>query len=208
MLNALSVATGQCSLPNERMIDRDQPPIAPLALAATMTLSRRTFLAAGACASSVLGPKVVGAQGSVWQEFRRDDVGFRIEMPGAPRIRVQKADPVDNWITSTDAQVRLQNEFFDVSWTEFKDIVSVEDEYTRFRDLMTRAGYQIEEDIPLTPNDVPAREFIIETGNINFVRRIMAVRNFAIGIHAMGARNIRYSLTVRRFLDSFRLLRT
>ena len=31
MLNALSVATGQCSLPNERMIDRDQPPVAPLA---------------------------------------------------------------------------------------------------------------------------------------------------------------------------------
>ena len=48
---------------------------------------------------------------------------------------------------------------------------------------------------------------IIETGNINFVRRIMAVRNFAIGIHAMGARNIRYSRTVRRFLDSFKLLR-
>jgi hypothetical protein len=207
MLNALSVATGQCSLPNERMIDRDQPPIAPLALAATMNLSRRTFLAAGACASSVLGPKVVGAQGSVWQEFRRDDVGFRIEMPGAPRIRVQKADPVDNWITSTDAQVRLQNEFFDVSWTEFKDIVAVEDEYTRFRDMMTRAGYRIEEDVPLILNDLPAREFIIETGNINFVRRIMAVRKFAIGIHAMGARNVHYSPTARRFLDSFGLLR-
>jgi hypothetical protein len=73
---------------------------------------------------------------------------------------------------------------------------------------MTRAGYQIEEDIPLTLNDVPAREFIIENGNINFVRRIMAARNFAIGIHAMGARNIHNSPTVRRFLDSFKLLRT
>jgi len=29
-------------------------------------------------------------------------------------------------------------------------------------------------------------EFIIENGNINFVRRNMAVRNFAIGIHVMG----------------------
>src|SRR5882724_11162864 len=128
MLNALSVATGQCSLPNERMIDRDQPPIAPLALAATMTLSRRIFLAAGACASSVLGPKVVWAQGAVWQEFRRDDVGFRIEMPGMPRLRVQKGEPAENWIASTDAQVRFGNEFFDVSWTEFKSIASVEDE--------------------------------------------------------------------------------
>ena len=129
-------------------------------------------------------------------------------MPGVPKIRVQKGNPADNWTASTDAQVRYQHEIFDVSWTEFKDIVSVEAEYTRFRDMMTSAGYQIEEDIPLTLNDVPAREFIIETGAINFVRRILVVRNFAIGIHAMGARNIQYSPTVRRFLDSFKLLRT
>ena len=152
-------------------------------------------------------PKVARAQGGIWQEYRRDDVGFRIEMPGAPKIRVQKGDPEDNWTTSTDAQVRYQHETFDVSWTEFKDIVSVEDEYTRFREMMTRAGYQIEEDIPLTLNDVPAREFIIETGNINFVRRIMAVRNFAMAIHAMGSRNIHNTPTGRRFLDSFKLLR-
>ena len=76
---------------------------------------------------------------------------------------------------------------FDVVSTEFKEIVAVEDEYTRFRDMMAGAGYQIEEDIPLTLSDVPAREFIIETGAINFVRRILTVRNFAISIHAMVA---------------------
>jgi hypothetical protein len=208
MLNVLFAAISQCSLLNERAVDWDQRPVTSPALAAKMNLSRRNFLVAGACASAVLGPKVARAQGGVWQEYRRDDAGFRIEMPGTPKIRVQKGDPKDNWTTSTDAQVRYQNEIFDVSWTEFKEIVSVEDEYSRFRDIMTRAGYQIEEDIPLTLNDVPAREFIIETGNINFVRRIMAVRNVAIGIHATGARNIRYSPTVLRFLDSFRLLRT
>jgi len=183
----------------------------PMALAAMMSLSRRRFLLASACAScgasSVLGPKLARAQAGIWQEYRRDDVGFRIEMPGTPRIRVQKGDPGDNWITSTDVQVRYQHETFDVSWTEFKGVVLVEDEYARFRDMMGRAGYRIEEDIPLTLNDVPAREFIIETGQINFVRRILAVRNFAIGIHAMGARSVQYSPTARRFLDSFRLLR-
>jgi hypothetical protein len=74
--------------------------------------------------------------------------------------------------------------------------------------MMTGAGYQFEQDIPLTLNSVPAREFIIETGEINFIRRIMAVRNFALAIHALGARNIHNSPTVRRFLDSFKLLRT
>ncbi len=148
MLDVPSVAIGQRSLLNERAVDWDQPHVRPQALAATMNVSRRRFLVAGACASSVLGPKVARAQGGIWQEYRRNDVGFRIEMPGAPRIRVQKGDPEDNWTTSTDAQVRYEHEIFDVSWTEFKDIVSVEDEYTRFREMMTRAGYQIEEDIP------------------------------------------------------------
>jgi hypothetical protein len=173
-----------------------------------MNLSRRAFLVAGACAWSILGPNAARAQGGIWQEYRRDDVGFRIEMPGEPRIRVEKAGPQDNWTTSTNAQVRYQNEIFDVSWTEFNNIVSVEDEYTRFRNMMTGAGYQLKQDIPLTINGVPAREFIIETGDINFIRRIMAVRNFALAVHALGARNIHNSPTVRRFLDSFKLLRT
>src|SRR5215475_9238857 len=172
-----------------------------------MNVSRRNFLLTGACASSGLAPKLACAQGNIWQEYRRDDVGFRIEMPGAPRIRVQRARPENNWITASGALVRYQNEIFDLTWTEFKDAVEVEDEYTRFRDMMAGAGYQIEEDIALTLDDVPAREFVIETGAINFVRRILVVRNFAIGIHAMGARNVQYSPTVRRFLDSFRLLR-
>src|SRR5947207_7288191 len=141
-------------------------------------------------------PLVAWGQESIWQEYRRDDVGFRIEMPGAPKIRVQKGGAEDNWTTSTDAQVRYQNQIFDVSWTEFKHVVSVEDEYTRFRDMMTSAGNQIEEDIALILDDVPAREFIIETGNINFVRRIMAVRNLALAIHAMGSRNIHNTPTV------------
>ena len=172
-----------------------------------MNVSRRHFLIANACASSGLGPVLARAQGSIWQEYRRDDAGFRIELPGAPRIRVQRGRPDNNWITTTGALVRFQNEIFDVTSTEFKEIVAVEDEYTRFRDMMAGAGYQIEEDIPLTVDDVPAREFVIETGAINFVRRILAVRNFAISIHVMGARNIQYSPTVRRFMDSFKLLR-
>ena len=208
MLGVASVAMGQSSLLHERAVDWRQPRVAAPALAVTMNLSRRGFLVAGACAWFILGPKAARAQGGNWQEYRRDDVGFRIEMPGEPRIRVERGDPGDNWTTSTDAQVRYQNEIFDVSWTEFKTIASVEDEYTRFRNMMTGAGYQFDQDIPLTIYGVPAREFIIETGDLNFIRRIMAVGNFALAVHALGARNIHNSPTVRRFLDSFKLLRT
>jgi hypothetical protein len=200
------VAIDQCSWGNERAVDGDLPGVAGLPRAATMSFSRRGFLVAGA--SAMLAPTAARAQASIWQEYRRDDVGFRIEMPGEPKLKIEKGDPGDNWITSTNAQVRYQHELFDVSWTEFKGIVAVEDEYKRFRNMMTGAGYQIGEDIELTVSDVPAREFVIETGSINFVRRIMAVRNLALAIHVLGARNIQNSPTVRRFLDSFKLLRT
>jgi hypothetical protein len=178
------------------------------AFADTGNLSRRTFLVAVTGASSVLGAQATRAQTAIWQEYRRDDVGFLVEMPGRPRIRVEKADPEENWITSTDAQVFYQNEVFDVSWTEFKDIASAQDEYTRFRNLMNTAGYQIETETSLTLNGLPVLEFIIERGNIHLVRRILAVRNLALAIHATGGRNLHNSPSVRRFLDSFSLLRT
>jgi hypothetical protein len=208
MLDLRSAAIDQRSLLNEQMLDRDRPHVPLPVLAGATSVCRPSFLVIWVCASSVLELRVTRAQGGIWQEYRRDDVGFRVELPGVPNIRVEKGGPEDNWTTSTNAQLRYQHEIFDVSWTEFKDTVSVESEYKRFRDMMTGAGYQLEEDIPLTLYDVPAREFIIETGQINFIRRIMAVRNVAIGIHAMGARNIHNSPTVRRFLDSFRLLRS
>ena len=126
MRDVPSVAIGQRSLLNERAVACDQPDVPALRRAATMSYSRRGFLVAGACASAMLAPTAARAQANIWQEYRRDDVGFRIEMPGEPKLKIEKGDPGDNWITSTNAQVRYQHELFDVSWTEFKGIVAVE----------------------------------------------------------------------------------
>src|SRR6516225_5332195 len=84
MLDVASVAIGQSSLLHGRAVDWRQPRVATQTLASALNLSRRSFLAAGACAWSVLGPKPARGQGGIWQEYRRDDVGFRIEMPGEP----------------------------------------------------------------------------------------------------------------------------
>ena len=149
----------------------------------------------------VLACKLAWAQAGVWQEYRREDLGFRIEMPGNPTTRIEQADLADNWISSISAQVRHGHEVFNVSWTQFKDVASVDAEYTRFRKMMAEAGYQILEEVPSPMNALQARDFIIETGDINFVRRIMAVRTIVIGLHAMGARNIYDSPTTRRFFE-------
>src|SRR5262245_52260879 len=110
-------------------------PSAAIGQRSCYNFSRRSFLVSGACISALLVPTAARAQANIWQEYRRDDVGFRIEMPGEPKLKIEKGDPGDNWITSTNAQVRYQHELFDVSWTEFKGIVAVEDEYKRFRNM-------------------------------------------------------------------------
>jgi hypothetical protein len=109
MLDLRSAAIGQRSSLNERMLDRDRPHVPLPVLAAAMNASRRSFLVACVCASSVLGLRETRAQGGIWQEYRRDDVGFRIELPGVPNIRVEKGGPDDNWTTSTNAQLRYQH---------------------------------------------------------------------------------------------------
>jgi hypothetical protein len=173
-------------------------------------IRRREFVTllggAAATPAAVLGLRTSWAQGAAWREFRRDDVGFRIEFPGEPRIRVQTPRTEQPWIATTNAQARYGSEIFDLTWTEFKAPVSAEEEYKRFRDMMTAAGYERVDETPLTINDVPAREFIIETGAVNFVRRILAVRNLAIAIHVIGRRNLQNTGAVVRYLESFRLL--
>jgi hypothetical protein len=132
---------------------------------------------------------------------------LRIEFPGEPRIKVERArNPDAPWNSSTDVQARYQSEIFDLTWTEFKNPVPVETEYDRFRDMMKGAGYERVDETEMIVSGVPAREFVIETGAINFVRRILAARNLAIAIHVIGGRNLQNTGTVVRFLESFRLL--
>ena len=125
--------------------------------------------------------------------------GFGSKGPGAEHQSGERR-PRGQLDDINQRSVRDQHELFDLSWTEFKVIVAVEDEQTVSRHDAV-AGYQLEQDIPLILYNVPAREFVIETGDLNFVRRIMAVRNLAIAIHVIGARNIHNSPTVGRFLD-------
>ena len=66
------------------------PPALELANVKTALSRRRLMLllAASASASAVLVTKMVRAQGDIWREYRRDDWGFRMEMPGEPQVVV------------------------------------------------------------------------------------------------------------------------
>jgi hypothetical protein len=54
---------------------------------------------------------------------------------------------------------------------------------------------------------IPAREFIRESDDINYINRMVIVGKREIAVNAFGERSIHGHATVRRFLDSLTLLR-
>ena len=124
-------------------------------------LSRRSFmLSLAAAAPAVLVWKSAGAQGDVWREYRRADLGFRIEMPGEPKLETKEDEYKDTWIKSIDAEIDYEQTTFGVSWTEWKDIQSIEEVSAAFREGMQLAGMPVTREAPLVMNGFPAREFI------------------------------------------------
>jgi hypothetical protein len=167
-----------------------------------------SVLAATAATSAVVVATTSPARADDWQEYLRDDLGFRIEMPGEPEVDV-KEDGVDARIVRLiDAQVDDDDDdgLFGVHCTEYRDLVSAEQEYQLFREGMRLGGLAVTRESALMINGVPAREFIRESDGINFVHRLLVVDRRTIGISVYGDRDIHDSGEVRRFLRSFMLL--
>jgi hypothetical protein len=175
--------------------------------------SRRRLMsvlaAAAASTSVVLVPTMARAEADEddWQEYRRDDLGFRVEMPGEPKVEVKEEESKDILLRSTDALVDYDDDvLLNVHCSEYRDAVSAEEEFRLFRAGMRLAGLAVTSEKARMINGVPAREFIRESGDINFIRRLVVVGNRTIGVSAEGDRDIHDSAAVRRFLDSFMLL--
>ena len=161
---------------------------------------RRLLMAVAAAAASAIDAATAQA---AWQEFRRDDLGFRIEMPGRPTVEENKGLPRENWIRSLDAQVEYEKLSYGIVYTAYKT-VSADEMLKQFRTALSVMGAPITESV-LTVNGFPAREFIVEPGIIDGAYyRIVFVENAVITVQVVGGRHTDPS--VRRFVDSFRLL--
>jgi hypothetical protein len=168
-------------------------------------MSRRGFMRClGATGSVVLALRPSHAQDSVWREYRRSDLGFRIEMPRDPKIETEENDEM----RSIDARVDYQSITLGVSWQGFKSIQSDEMLSTRFREGMWLAGMPVTVESSLVVNGFAARKFIRESGGLNYVQLYVVMGNETIAASAVGDRSLHSSPTVRRFFDSFALLRS
>jgi hypothetical protein len=167
-----------------------------------------SVMAAAASTSAVLVATTSLARAEDWEEYRRDDLGFRIEMPGEPDVETKKDGLGDKIVQVIDAQVSDDKDdgLFGVHCTEYREQVSAEQEHRLFRDGMRLGGLAITRENALTINNVAAREFVRESDGINFIHRLLVVDRRTIGISVYGDRDIHESPDVQRFLRSFMLL--
>src|SRR5262245_20531146 len=90
-----------------------------------------SVLAGAGATSAVVVATMSTARADDWQEYLREDMGFRIEMPGEPEVDVKEEGVDDKIVRLIDAQVYDDEDdgLFGVHCTEYRDPVSAEQEY-------------------------------------------------------------------------------
>jgi hypothetical protein len=174
-------------------------------------VSRRSLIFSfAAAAPAVLMLTSARAQGDVWREYRPADLPFRIEFPGAPEVETKENEYKDDyWIKSVDAQLDYAEVLLGVYWMQYRHDRSIELETRAWRKGMEMVGTPVTREEPLVMSGFPAREFISQSDNAaNSIARKVVMAKETILVSAVGDASIHRSADVRRFFDSFRLLRS
>jgi hypothetical protein len=181
-------------------------------------MKRRTFIAGlGAAAvlpimwvvtswSVLLAPAPARGQADGWQLYRREDLGFEVEMPGVPKIEVEEGEKDDPIAKSAASVVELENFNFAIEYQELRRRPTVDQEIEFQRRVLAKAlEAKIISETRFTLNGAPGVEISMDAlAGTNF--RVVFVENRRFFLSAFGAPSDNAS--VRRFFDSFKLLST
>lgn len=169
------------------------------------SMSRRSLLPliAGAALSPVLlAPSAVRAQGANWQLYRREDLGFEIEMPGRPEVREDRIDGM----RSIDAEIDVDRILFGASYHEFEEDISVEQVAAAQRMAARQLGIKATRVTTIKVNGVAGLDVVSESDALSMVLRIIIKEKRSISAGATGHGLLSENPVVRRFLDSLKLL--
>ena len=179
-----------------------------------MCLSRRSAMSilAGATTTltslAALSRPAQAEAAAAWREYRNDEMGFRVEMPGEFKTNQEAGEAKDAWTKSIGAEIEFDGVTMGVNGTEFRGSPPAEQLYKLQREGMQASGMQATREDPRTVGGVAGREFIREADDISYIHRMVIVGNRTISASAFGERSIHGNPTVRRFLDSLTLLRS
>jgi hypothetical protein len=179
----------------------------------TVRLSRRSVMSVLAGAATTLMSLAVHSTAAqaeaaaAWREYRNDEMGFRVELPGEFKANQEAGEAKDPWVKSIGAEIEFDGMTMGVNGTQFRGSPTAEELYKVQREGMQASGMQATREEQRTVNGVAAREFIREADDINYIHRMVIVGNRTISVSVFGERSIHGNSTVRRFLDSLTLLR-
>jgi hypothetical protein len=162
-------------------------------------------ISAVSLSSVLLAGAPARGQGDIWQLYRREDIGFEIQMPGAPKIEVEESLGKDEPVAkSVNATVSFQGIEFGVLYEEYRQRpVSIEEEIAGQRLGARSLGTKVISETRFTMNGVPGVE-IVTDGFGGTIWRVLVAQNHRFFLGVTGASPD--SASVRRFFDSFRLL--
>ena len=174
----------------------------------TRILSRRSFMPL--VAATLLSPAAIvaaRAQGAAWEMYRRDDLGFEVDMPGKPEMRTEEsADRNDPWIKTINAGVDYEATLFSANYQEFQRPLTLAAESAAQRQVAQFLRARVVRETTFTMNGIDALEIVKDGDSTQNILRIVMVANRRIMVSATGGRSIHASATVQRFLGSFKLL--
>jgi hypothetical protein len=153
----------------------------------------------------------VPAVGQDWQEYRRDDLGLRIEMPGKPTIDVEEDKSGRGPVKTTTAEVAYADMHFSASHSEYPagwfkpETMNVWFELVR-TSLQEGLGVPVTQENRLTLNGFPAREFVIESDGFNAMFRIVVAGDRTTEVLVTSVKSLNVNPVVERFMRSFALL--
>jgi hypothetical protein len=176
-------------------------------------ISRRGALSSLAGGTAVLTslawrPTAARAQAAAWREYRDEEMGFRIEMPGEFRVRQHVGETNVPWTKETSAKINIGRMSLEAPGIEYRGTLSVEEIYKLAEKCTGILGNLCATGVEQRAvSGMPAREYIREADDdLNFIARIVVVGNRAIGAAAYGERSVHGNPTVPQFLDSLTLL--
>jgi len=179
-----------------------------------ISVSRRGAVStlAGAAAmltSLALRPTAAQAEAAAaWREYRDDEMGFRVEMPGEFKVRQYVGETNDPWIKETSAKINIGRMSLGAMGIEYRTTLSVEEIYKLGENCTGILGNLCAtREERRVVSGVPAREYIREADDdLNIISRIVVVGNRAIVVGALGECSIHSNPTVLRFVETLTLL--
>ena len=163
-------------------------------------------------AAPMLIPLPAAAQAQSWREFRRADLGFRVEMPDDPEVNVDEDQGDAGPIKSTEAELEHGDLFFAARHSEHPkgslSSKSAKDLLDGVRDeIVENLGFALVSDNRMSQDGFPAGEFVFDGDDFQAILRLVVVGDRMISVRAEGSgRSIKSNPMVQRFLASFTIL--